>query len=358
MLPFVVDKENLVDGYAPICVQIKDIEGNLSSVVTHNIPYGSPTITTNLVDGTVYKNPTTNLGYQFDFNDDCSIYGFELYLDDEVIESNSWSDGRGTKFSIGTEGFEVTYSYKKIGLLYMYTGKHILTAKVWDKANNITTKEITFTIERTNSTTYEGITYDKTTGEFLKDDKTVYLWHLNDSGTEENNANATISEYANAIGGIGEVCASSIYTSGTIPLDVSNNAFTIEYWIKGSEKFESPYLDVEKNYSFSIDSSYINLNYEATDSLRSISLYFPQIKNDGEWHYSTVVYCKDYVARYIDGVLVNYNDTIDIELNNSDSKLYMDLYASDAVDEIRISNQARSADEIAEYYKVAKEIIE
>ena len=87
-------------------------------------------------------------------------------------------------------------------------------------------------------------------------------------------------------------------------------------------------------------------------------MYFPQIKNDGEWHYSTVVYCKDYVARYIDGVLVNYNDTIDIELNNSDSKLYMSLLYSDAVDEIRISNQARSADEIAEYYKVAKEIIE
>ena len=70
------------------------------------------------------------------------------------------------------------------------------------------------------------------------------------------------------------------------------------------------------------------------------------------------MYCKDYVARYIDGVLVDYDDKIDIKLNNSDSTLYMYINGSDAVDEIRISNQARSADEIAEYYKAAKEIIE
>jgi len=355
---FVVDKESLVDGYAPICVQIKDTEGNLSSVVTHNITYGSPTITTNLVDGTVYKNPTTNLGYQFDFNDDCSIYGFELYLDDVVIESDSWTNGGGTKFSIGTEGFEVTYSYNKIGLLYMSSGEYTLTAKVWDKANNITTKEITFTIERTNTSTYEGITYDKTTGEFLKDDKTVYLWHLNDSGAEVNNANVTISGYTNTLGGLGEGCASYISASDTIPLDVSNNAFTLEYWIKGSDKYAKPYLGVGKGNSFNIYLGEVCFTYEATDSLVYRTFYYQQIPNDGQWHYSTLVYCKDYVARYIDGMLVDYDDKIDIKICNSDSELYISSSSLDAVDEIRISNEARSADEIAEYYKAVKEIIE
>ena len=357
-LPFMVDKETLVDGYAPICVQIKDIEGNLSSVVTHNIPYGRPTITTNLVDGTVYKNPTTNLGYQFDFNDDCSIYGFELYLDDVVMGSNYWSDGFGTELSIGTNNFEVIYCYNNIGLLYMNSGEHTLTAKVWDKANNITTKEITFTIERTNTSTYEGITYDKTTGEFLKDDKTVYLWHLNDSGAEVNNTNVTISGYTNAIGGLGEGCASFIYASDTIPLDVANNAFTIEYWIKGSEKYDNPYLYFDKFYSFVMYNGYVNLSYEEADRINITSFSYQPIPNDGEWHYSTLVYCKDYVARYIDGVLVDYDDTIDIELNNSDSELHISSSYLDAVDEIRISNVARSADEIAEYYNIAKEILE
>ena len=80
---------------------------------------------------------------------------------------------------------------------------------------------------------------------------------------------------------------------------------------------------------------------------------------DGEWHHVAYVYGTSYTASYVDGILTSYTNNINIEMNNSTKKLYIYTYPDnlDAIDELRISNAARSADEIAAYYKDASEIM-
>ena len=71
------------------------------------------------------------------------------------------------------------------------------------------------------------------------------------------------------------------------------------------------------------------------------------------------VYGSNYVASYVDGILTSYSNNMNIEMYNSTKKLYIysDSNRFDAVDELRISNVARSADEIAAYYKDASEVM-
>ena len=77
-----------------------------------------------------------------------------------------------------------------------------------------------------------------------------------------------------------------------------------------------------------------------------------------DWHYWACTYNGSYAAIYCDGVLVCYTDGLSQTLNSNDNKLYIYSGSSGNYDEIRISNSARSADEIKAYYDCAKDKIE
>ena len=341
-LSFTADLENLQDGYAALYVQIKDTDGNISSPVLHNIPFDSPVIECSIKDGTEFVNPTVH-EYSFTATDNCNITNYSISVDGVKVDSSSWN--MGPQYSPGT---------LKLGLPYMSNGEHILQIDVTDSAGNLTSKQISFTLNKSNSdvSSLEDVSWSTITGQPLKDEKTVYLWHLDSDGSEVSGDNY-LNFYSNVTTGFNG-STSNVYTRGTIPLDMSTNAFTVEYWIKGDGSYSTPSLNLDKSSSFDTNTFDYIYFVNTDNSLGSVQFTSGASKNDGKWHYVSKVYSGKYGATYIDGVLVNYQDGLNYVMNNSDSCLYMNLNSASAVDEIRISNAARSPDEIAAYYKEAK----
>lgn len=306
----------------------------------------NPEIYISLKDGASYSDDDGKVDYSVGIYDMGEISLYKVYLNDVLIENGSSE----TRLS------------QTLNIPYMAAGSYTLKAYAKDKTENETTKTVSFSVTRADSdkSSLAGTSWDAKTGQPLKDENTTYLWHLDASGSEVDNTNATIGEYTNAIDGFGGGSASFISTSSnSIGFDVSSNAFTVEYWIKGSNSLNKPLLFVEKDSVFYLYES-ISLYYLNGDSVSGNSYSSSSPAGDGNWHHVAKVYGTTYVATYIDGVLASATDGISLTLNNTTSKLYMYLnnnYA-DAVDEIRISSAARSADEIASYYKAAKQVLD
>ena len=243
----------------------------------------------------------------------------------------------------------------------MASGDYILSIVAKDYAGNETIQKFNFTIKNTSVdlSSLADSSWSTTTGQPLKDDRTVYLWHLDENSDEVNDENASLDGYTSTTGGFGDGFASYIHTSDTIPLDVSSNEFTLEYWVKGSQVGNNPYIYISKSNSFYCYYDYMYLDYQNSDSdVSSTYIYYSTVPADSEWHYVSIVYGKSYVAQYIDGILTSCKDGLSLTLYNNDNKLCMYSNYIDAVDEIRISNASRSADEIKAYYDCAKEFLQ
>ena len=124
-------------------------------------------------------------------------------------------------------------------------------------------------------------------------------------------------------------------------------------------------MEISKSDQFRCHTSYSGsncsgniYNYYKTSSGSQTDNYFGSPYIDAStWHYWAFTYNGKYAAIYCDGVLVSFNE-MNIELFSNENKLY--IYSNDSgnCDEIRISNAARSGDEIAAYYKAAKDKIQ
>lgn len=301
----------------------------------------SPEIYVSLKNGASYSDEDGKVDYSVCFYDLGGISLYKIYLNDALLESDS---------------SEIRFS-RTLNIPYMAAGSYTLKAYAKDKSGNEVTKTVAFTINReaSDKSNLAGTSWDAITGQPLKDERTTYLWHLDASGSEANDMNATLSSYTNVMDGFGGGSSRSVETYNSIPFDVSSNAFTFEYWIKGSNSYNKPYLQFNKAGSFYIGDNSIQLSYKDGDSTIHNSYSSFSSASDGNWHHVAKVYGTTYVATYIDGVLSSFTDGISITLNNSDEKLHIYMCYADAVDEVRISNAARSADEIASYYKAAKQ---
>ena len=333
---FTTDLNNLVDGAATIYVQLEDNKGNLSSPVMHEVPFDKPVVTLSIADGTSYSSATSSVTLNYNATDNGNITQYELYLDDTKVSGDSSSWGKS---------FSSSY---KIPLAYITFGNHKIKVTVWDSAGNSTTKEITFTINRNIDTSiYPGTSYDTSSGQLLKDQNTVYLWHLDNDGNEvSEDSSFMLSNYTSGSGGINGY-ATRITTDETIPLEL-DNTFTIEFWRKGTNSFS-----ISKSNVFIINNSYLYRYYKTSSG--STSYQYISYNSDSNWHYWSFVYGETYMAIYCDGILINYTDGLTQTMNSNDNKLYISSSAN--IDELRISNVARSPDEIAAYYNAAKSLI-
>lgn len=337
---FTANLNNLIDGLATIYVQLKDSKGNTSSPVMHEVPFDKPLVTLSIADGTQYSNATSSVTLNYGATDKGNLTQYELYIDDRRVSSYESSSGWGKNYS---------NSYS-IALAYMPSGNHKVKLNFWDSARNLDSKEITFKINHNVDTSiYSGTSYDISTGQLLKDQNTLYLWHLDSNGNEvSEESSLALSNYSAVTGGLGGY-SKGISTSNTIPLEL-DNAFTIELWRKGNG---SP--SISKSNVFSISYSYFYRYYlTASGSINNDYTTYSYV-TDSNWHYWSYVYGGTYLAIYCDGILISYRDGLTQSLNTNDNKLYISI--SDNLDELRISNVARSPDEIAAYYNAAKSLI-
>lgn len=336
---YTVNLDNLIEGIATIYVQLKDSRGNISSSVMHEVPFDKPVVTLSIADGTEYSKATSSVTLNYGATDNGTITQYELYIDDNKISSYEDSYGWGKSY---------TNSYT-IGLAYMPGGNHKIKVNVWDSARNLSTKEVTFKINRNIDTSiYSGTSYDISTGQLLKDQNTLYLWHLDSNGNEvSEESSLVLSNYSAGTGSLSGY-STRIYTDNTIPLEL-DKVFTIELWKKGNNS-----TSISKSDVFSI--SYYNFRQYYTTAGGSINSNYLEYNYtmDSNWHYWTYVYGGTYLAIYCDGVLISYTDGLTQTLNSNENKLYINAYN---LDELRISSIARSPDEIAAYYNAAKSLI-
>lgn len=344
---FTVDKSKLINGAATIYVQVKDDKGNASSAVVHNIPYDIPVVSFSIVDGTSFGNSTKKQEISYYATDLCNITAGTFALDGSKIYTWSGSNW-GTSYS----------SSYSLPLCYMASGTHTLTMTATDSAGNTGEKTISFTINRSfNASELEDVSYDTTTGQLLKDEKTLHLWHLDNDGKEDFGT-AEITNYTHTNGGFE---GSASYLSGSVPIDVSTNSFTVEFWTRGTgQVYLTKQSELELNNYFNSTTSYSNYMYHYYKTEDSVSSYSvsasARFRADDKWHYWTYIYDSSYTAIYCDGVCVSYQDGFNHNLNTNNNTL--SISANGIVDELRISNCARSADEISSYYKTAKPILD
>ena len=346
---FTVDKTKLVNGAATLYVQVKDSAGNCSSSVVHNIPYDTPVCTLSIEDGATFGSTTKKQSVTYSATDLGNITAYTLSLDGSKIASgsgNSWGTSYGSSYTLP--------------LAYMASGSHTLTMSATDSAGNTGETSVSFTINRNfDEASVKDIGYNSVTGQFYKDANTLHLWHL-DSDGKEDSGSAEITSYTHTNGGF-EGAASAL--NGTVALDISTNAFTVEFWTRGKGDIHLSKESVLYFYnSYNSVSSYGNYMchyYTTTDGVSNSSVgadSSARTRSDDQWHYWAYVYESTYTAIYRDGVCVGYQDGFMHTLNTNNNEL--SISASGIIDELRISNNARSADEISAYYKTAKPILD
>lgn len=346
---FTVDKENAVNGIITVYAQIKDTEDRISSVVSHDFIYDMPVINVNIEDNTEYDVRTSSsFSINYSATDRGGIANLELFLNDKLVNNMYWDrDGGGSQSS---------YTFN---LITVQSGNQSLKVVAKDNAGNISEKIIHFSVSRDfNLADVENVSYSTKTGQLLKDANTVHLWHLDNDGKEALGI-AEITNYTHTNGGF-EGSASSFH--GNVPLDISTNAFSVEFWTRGIGQ-----VRLSKESVFVLNNEYRSAGtcyheykhyYKTADGVNESSFWdnYPVKKRaDDQWHYWAYVYDGTYMAIYCDAVCVYYEDGYTHTLNTSNNTL--EFYADGIVDELRISNCARSADEISSYYKTAKTIL-
>lgn len=219
---------------------------------------------------------------------------------------------------------------------------------------------------------------DPATTEFSADAGTVGLWHFNE-GSGQAVTDSSASDWDLTLGadmgiesvdpewtadgrfggGLSFMASESDYVRGPGLSEFSANKITIEFWIKTSSTDTSnPAKSGNPCVDFQLNSNGL-LQVQAGD----VTDYRGQVTattaiNDGDWHYVAMVYDGTVgggtLSLYIDGSLEDSRDSLSFTVADP-SPLYIggkpsSSYVDGIMDEVRVSNIARTASEIAANY--------
>lgn len=269
------------------------------------------------------------------------------------------SSANNRRFYVYLDGVPYGYSTSSDKNFYFYyeelaVGEHTVEVVLYDQAGNISTASDTFTVEGevSDSSQYgKGVSWTDG-GSLLADYATEYLWTFeNESIPGKEEVYGLIDLRVDEIvEGIGQ--AAKVYVN--TPTDFISSSWTVEYWVKGREdNSELKLTGLIRSYGYDSRSSYyynrIDYPYKniatnentSTDLIKN--LYDPDIQE--RWHHVAIVSAGSELCYYVDGIM-RYKHEGAIQLSREATNLYI----NGIFDEIRISNKARSKDEIWSYY--------
>ncbi len=237
--------------------------------------------------------------------------------------------------------------------------------------------------------------FDGQTGEFKADKYTIALWHFNEGSITDKNENQVVSYdsskkqnhglFINGKWGSGLFKSCLDLSSSGVSFEVDDDklhlspgyAVTVEGWYYFNEIQRSPYpvlvtkpTSAEGGGDPTYRLFYINFRHE---DYPEYAVYWEvSIKNKttynvgahehwnklvGAWHYIAGTYNGEKIKLYIDGVLKDEKEVTGL-LKIADRSLLIGTYKGNnfngMVDEIRISNTARSEEAIKKYWEGAK----
>ena len=249
------------------------------------------------------------------------------------------------------------------------SGTHTIQAVFHSQGGDrIVSEELEFTNNREKDDSRYGLgkTWNED-GTLIADRGTQYLWNFDDPmRLSLESVSATSSgNIQSSINGIG-TNACSLYYDVWEDISFYNSEWTVEYWAKdlytGTDNISVQLRNVfhSNNYHSSANStSYLNGGYYysmngGNDLTQDwMDGAWSSRSDRSEWHHYAIVSTGDRFELYMDGVLTNYTKGFKASSRTAEG-LYIYMNNSSYIDELRISDIARSGDELWDYVQYVK----
>ena len=347
------------NGNHTLTVTASDFAGNETSI--------SRTVSVNktLPTATLVKSAETDkyLSYRATISRRGWIRDGYILMDGEILQYWNINSNSDEEYS---ESYWTDYLYFD----NLPSGTHTVQAVFYTQGGDrIKSNELTFTNEREKNDARYGLnkTWNED-GSLIADSRTLYLWNFDDDNgvNYESVSGKNLGSVGTMTEGLGSK-AGSLYYDTSDQMSFFNSEWTVEYWSKdeyGGTDNITVYLRGilnSYNYHYSTNSeSYINAeaqyymgNSEDYTSSQWMTGARSSRADRSAWHHYAIVSTGDRFEIYMDGVLTYYTSGNQSSKKTS-SGLYISMTSLAYVDELRISDTARSGDELWDYVQYVK----
>lgn len=288
------------------------------------------------------------------------VYDGGLYIDGVLYYYNFINAGETSEN--GLCGFDIYWNRLR-------EGSHTAQYKAKLQSGEIIESDtfiVKGTIPSSSDVFKEGVTWN-TDGSLKNDQYTYYLWNFDSSDiTKELVTGKSLGSVSDTVSGFGKSAARMDLDLSDMKIQFPNSSWTLEFWYKNNnaETESSSYIRLKNicnadiNKRSSSTSSYVYTHYYYQDmnsNVGDIGFDLDFSRNDASsWHHYALVSDGSSLMVYIDGMMRYKTDGDKPSVKISDG-LYISLPDKVYIDELRISNKARSADELWAYNEFVRE---
>ncbi|MGN0841465.1 MAG: LamG-like jellyroll fold domain-containing protein, partial [Candidatus Ornithospirochaeta sp.] len=347
----------IVNGEHSILVETTDFAGNKTNLLRTFI------VNKVLPEIVLTENGGPNSdgrGYYASMDSSSWVYDFALYVDGvvsnyELLNRSEESNGFGIYPYVYFDGLS--------------EGNHTVYAKArMQSGEEIVSNSLSLTINRDVDKTKYGkdVTWNSD-GTLMNDSSTLLLWNFDSN----NPAYETVNGYK--MGTVYETEVGLGNNSGRLYVDKSmkllfpNSTWTVEYWAKNNSDMLNSEIDF---YLRDILYSYFRRGGSASSSYYQTEIYyenmFSEIANDyiysdissrsdtSEWHHYAILSTGTGFEIYVDGIRRRFTEGDKPSVRVA-SGVYMNVPEGAYIDELRISDKARTVDELWDYVQYVRE---
>ena len=289
------------------------------------------------------------------------MYDGYIIMDGEILKYFMINSTSNEDYSWDTWTDYLYYSNLPSGT---HTLKAVFNSQGGDR---IESDELTFTNDRVKNDSKYGL--NKTwnaDGTLIVDRGTKYLWNFDDSMglNYESVSDKNLGTVKATRDGLGSK-AGSLYFNNDDVISFFNSEWTVEYWAKdeysGTDSTTVELRNVMRSYNYHNSSntdSYIGFGGYYTMNDESFTEEWmngawSSRKDRSEWHHYAFVSTGDRFEIYMDGILTSSSNGYKAS-NRTANGMYIDMTDTAYIDELRISDVARSADELWDYVQYVK----
>lgn len=288
------------------------------------------------------------------------IYDGALYIDGIPYSYNMFNDGVNTDNWLAS----MDIYYNRLTL-----GEHTAQYKARLQSGEIIesgTFTVTGSIPESKDNYGEGLTWNHN-GTLLKDSYTYYLWNFDSSDrAREVVTGKRLGSVSDTITGFGDRAAGMYLDLSNMKMQFPNSSWTLEFWYENNNPEPNSTSNMQLRNIFN---SYFYKNSTSNSSYINTEYFFQDMNNEfgngwydvnfsrddaSSWHHYALVCDGSSFMVYIDGMMRYKTDGDKPSVKFSDG-LYISLPDKAYIDELRISNKARSADELWAYNKYVRD---
>ena len=288
------------------------------------------------------------------------IYDGALYIDNIPYSYNLFSYGVNTDNWL--ESMDIYYNR-------LTSGVHTAQYKARLQSGEIIESDrftVTGSIPESKDVYGEGVTWNHN-GTLIKDPYTYYLWNFDSSDrAKEVVSGKRLGSVSDTVSGFGDRAARMYLDLSNMKMQFPNSSWTLEFWYENNNTEANSGSNVQLknifnsciNKNSTSNSSNINTDYFYQDMNSDVGSIWSNIEfsryDASSWHHYALVSDGSSFMVYIDGMMRYKTDGDKPSVKISDG-LYISMPDKAYIDELRISNKARSADELWDYNEFVRE---